>query len=363
VVRNGTYQQRLNLTRTGTAANPIRWISENRWGAVIDNNYNSQKGIDISGGVHHQIIQGFRVTRAGLRSGDLNGRGIDAGSGSNYITIRDCQIDNCGNNVCSGIGDRASIAIGMGRSDFHWVIERNLMHNIGRLGDGSCRTTTKVAAERDHALYLRGYFVLIQNNIFFQNEAGWNYKIDHGTFITPPNNARVSIVINNTFASIHRRQRGQIRNYRNPGTNRATHRNALLINNVHWGSVGGAVAVGGGGWPNPGFEVINNISNTAIVEYSSNATSSHWNSGCRRLHGNISNVSGNMGMRSPKVRGAVETDFEIVNPNSPLIGAGLASYADVCGRGIPTVVAPAVDFWGRPRPSVPSLGAFEYFGG
>ncbi|TVS13249.1 MAG: hypothetical protein EA424_21760 [Planctomycetaceae bacterium] len=364
VAKDGTYATTLNITRSGTAQNPIRFVSENRWGAIIDGGYSRNEGINIDGG-SHVIVEGFiiqRNKRTGVRA-NRNRSPL-----TSNITIRGNWIRNNGDHSTTPDGGSHPQGMLIGRWTRYWVIDGNVINDNHRLPNN-------YQEKFDWGIYLLGHGHVISNNIFFANRGGGHLRLDMAIrdSPTPPQNERAVVVINNTFAGSTNgtgNQRKQISMYQTPTSaawGNYNARNILITNNAFWNNEGSSsvITMGSGAvqkWY--GLEIINNItSESGLIGFNSGSMAD-FNCGAscqyRRFADNTLNVSGNFGMRSPQRTGAVETDFEIVQSNSVLINKGLASYGDSYNRGVGTVSAPTRDFWNRTRAGLPDLGAYEW---
>jgi hypothetical protein len=365
VVRNGQYNMTLNPTRNGTAQNPIRFVAENRWGAIIDGGttqgvLNSGRRWNLDVAASHIIVEGFVLQRA-------QKRGVSCTSARSHVVVRGCRIWGAGGHAIntSTSGTHSHGIYINARSRYFWF-DGNFIYSNGRPA-----ASGYAAQKLDWGAYLVGHGHTFSNNVCFDNRGGASLRLDLAIRDTPrpPDNERSAIIINNTFAGATNgtgSQKRQIAFYQTHGSNNVEPRNVLIMNNVFWDLEGGRpLHIGTGfGWPWYGFEVIHNITTAnGMISFGGSTSTGQFGCGAscqyRRIHGNITNASGNLGMRSPKRTGALETDFEIVQSNSALINAGLASY-NTPNPGVATVTVPTWDRWNRARVGAPDLGAFEY---
>jgi hypothetical protein len=336
--------------KSGTATNPIRFVSRNRWGATLDGQLRSQDVVALRNS-NHIIIEGFEI-----KSGAARGIRSDVSSTSpqiiSHITLRqnwihhNGQVDPCATSQQSGaLGHGVLMSI----HSRYWTVDANLIHNNGKLV-GSC---SSMSHQHDHGLYMKGHGHMVRNNILFGQVVGYNLKMDGpGNSFDPPSDERSYTVINNTFA--HTPVDGQIyRNiimYSNSGY---SPRNVLIANNVFWGAPPSgdiSIRTSGGGWPWEGVEVVNNVSDTRYTFRPEHK------SALLRFEGNIDNTTNpgiqgtTLGMVSPKALGATEDDFRLTADAKLLIDSGASSFTDQYRRGLATETSPMRDYVGTNRP-------------
>jgi hypothetical protein len=335
--------------KNGTASKPIRFVSENRWGAVLDGQLKSStpdvvRFRDSS----HLIVEGFTI-----RNGYL--RGVRSDGPARHITLRQNRIHHNGKIDPCGISHGSAWGHGVlaGSGSFNWVIDSNLIHTNGRI-PGSCTTSYG----HDHGLYMKGDQHTIINNIMFDHIVGFNLKIDGTTedHYSQSTDARSFVVMNNTFA--HKPVQGQrYRNvvmFRNSGS---LPRNVLVANNIFWGPTPSytgekeyAIHLSGSSWDLGSTELINNVTDAPHI------IRPGYESGLLVNKGNVDNTTNpgirgtTLGMVSPKSLGATEDDFRLTGNADLLIDRGAGSFPDQYGRGIPTEYSPLRDLVGTPRP-------------
>lgn len=112
IVRNGTYTEQFNITKSGSSTSNLIIKSENPLGSTIDAAGNTY-GINITG--NYVRVDGFRVKNA-------NNKGIRIDS-AHHVTVTNCESFH---NKASGIYG--------GNSDFLWI-ERNHVYD-NAWGDG-----------------------------------------------------------------------------------------------------------------------------------------------------------------------------------------------------------------------------------
>jgi hypothetical protein len=376
-VTTGSFTYNLDIKRSGTPENPIRFVSANKWGAVLDAEYKRKAAINIRS-VSHVIIEGFEI-----RHGTSDGIAENWAPGSSFITIRSNWIHDIANHRQTTGGCDSSdtfhgkSGIYSGQHSRYWIVEKNLIHSNGRLPGGCAEHDYK----HDHGWYAQGHGHIAQNNIFFDHLAGWDIKVDlsarnpDGTNFVFPDNERGMVVLNNTFASrkldVQYSSGGQITLYRNSGNKP---KNVLIMNNVFWNSRLGPVRMHLGANPWPGLEIIGNITTNSQTGGEGSALltgnqgfESHFNCGAsceyRVLKNNIVGANSSdstLGMKNPKSTHATENDFRLTSSASTLTHQGTSSYTPN-RHNLPTVNSPQNDYHNmlRPKDSRPSLGAHE----
>jgi hypothetical protein len=168
VAQSGTGSTLINLTRGGTAGNYITFRSQNKWGAVLD-------------GLNNTTAEAVEFGASYIRFENFEVRGFSDDAFSNYrggqfIEIRGNNIHDEGR-YCTdtGIG-RDGIYV----SSHNVIIERNLIHDIGRYGPGEngCHPTTVHYKANDHGIYVSGAsHVAIRNNVFYRLEHGYSIQL------------------------------------------------------------------------------------------------------------------------------------------------------------------------------------------
>jgi hypothetical protein len=356
LVKDGVYKDRVGsgntwtveITRSGTADKPIRFVSENKWGATLDGEYVNHTVVRVQD-VSHIIFEGFEI-----RHGAWGG--IRTQTSSSHITIRSNWIHNNTNHRMSdecGTADAGygRVGIGTGLSSRYWTVDGNLIHSNGRLPGGCANDDFK----HDHGWYAQGHGHIAQNNIFFDHHAGWDMKVD-GSMIagTFPENERTMTILNNTFASRNEglgKGRAQIRFFRNKNERP---RNVLIMNNVFWNTPGAAaIRANGGGWPWPGVEIVNNITTAGAI------ITPGTESDVLLLANNVANAPLDLGLVSPKSIRATADDFQLTSQATLLIDKGKATHMRT---GLPNATSPTTDHIGTKRPQghARDLGAFEW---
>jgi len=204
VVRPGTYtggSRIVSLNRSGAAGRPITFLSERRWGAVLEGRDQSLVAWYFDEGVGYIRVEGFEIR--GLRE-----HGFDFyGGGVHDITIVRNQVHHVGRNCTDTNNGRTGASLGAGARRV--TFDGNVWHHIGRFapGEQGCSPRTEYYKNHDHGIYVADADgVTIKNNIFYGFARGWpvhRYSsrdaIAHGLTI-----------VNNTFAGQNPYREGQI---------------------------------------------------------------------------------------------------------------------------------------------------------
>ena len=161
-------------------------VSAHRWGAVIDGQSNtSTTGFEIDGA--YIRVDGFEVRNTARY-------GIDAQRGHDVFVSQN-HVHDIGR-VCT---DNSEGIVGVDAYDDNLVIERNVIHDIGRLGPGEqgCSPTNTYWQNHDHGVYHGvGDNVVIRNNIFYNLPHGWAIQ----RYDKAGGRTTGLTIVNNTFA-------------------------------------------------------------------------------------------------------------------------------------------------------------------
>ena len=226
IVRDGVYMDTdgddivIYVKRGGSASAPVIFRSENKWGAVIDGTKAqggfTGYGVSFVNNVNYVTLEGFEIR-------NLNNEGININEANSNIVVRENHIHDIGRvqsyildgKDCVSIGSRAQ----------HITVERNLIHTCGRLNpnttpsapESSCTTPSnytyngvsypnEVACyNHDHGIYIRGDYIDVINNIFYDMKSGWGVQSwDDGSWKEHFN------IVGNTFADPNPRRDGHI---------------------------------------------------------------------------------------------------------------------------------------------------------
>jgi hypothetical protein len=212
-VAPGRYPGPLTIDRGGTAARPIRFVSERRWRARIAARSSGPLAVvEIEG--DHVAFEGFDVTGGG-------------GDGTAAILLGGSQDAVLGNRVhdlavpcrTTGNGGAGILIGGAGYRNQDGFVARNLVERIGSgRRDGSCRLV--------HGIYAAVPRVTIVNNIV-------HHAVGDG--ITSWHAARELTVANNLAAM--NGGAGILIGSGDAGATRAGHRDTLVSNNIVYRNV------------------------------------------------------------------------------------------------------------------------------
>ena len=245
--------------------------------------------------------------------------GIDAYSGSgtaHHITVAGNHVHPIGRTCTDDTGGR----VGVDAYAPDLIIERNVIHDIGRLGPGEngCNPSTNHWMNHDHGVYHgRGDNVLIRNNIFYNLTRGWAVH-RYGASISG------LTIVNNTFAFPNPNRDGHI--IVAAGTT-----GLPIENNIFYQPRGAGIWFSTG---SSGAMVANNLSYGAPI--STGSTSGITSTG------NLANVD-------PRFVSPSGLNFRLQS-GSPAIDAGL----------LVSLVLTDIDGVTRPQGSRHDIGAHEY---
>jgi hypothetical protein len=340
--------------KSGTKANPIRFVAENRWGAVLDGKFTPQELIQIRHS-HHLIIEGFEI-----RNGKL--RGVRSSFSNSHITLRNNWIHHNAHLPPVDCTNTDGQGVLTSYESRHWLFDSNLINNNG---SDVKNCTLPYADKFQHGLYLNGAHHVIINNILFDHLAGYNIKIggaknDDGSKYAYPSDKRGFVILNNTIVAEHHAQQGNASSITLFANNGVNVRNGLITNNVFWGSDRRghySIHVSGGGWPWSGTEIVNNVTDADHIFRPDRVGEVHL------LADNVDNTTNpgirgtTLGMRSPRTRDAGENDFRLTSNALLLIDKGRSTFLDQ-GRAD----LPVADYANLPRPvgNGIDIGAFEW---
>jgi hypothetical protein len=199
VVRNGTYtggSTIVDISRSGTASNPIVFKAENKWGAIINGQNNSSAtGVEIRS--YYIRVEGFEIY-------GTNHYGIEAYGGGN-VTVAQNHVHDVGH-YCTSTSNGI---VGINAYVPNMLIEQNVVHDIGRWanGENGCSTSNNYWQNHDHGVYQgEGDNLIIRNNVFYNFTRGWAIQRYDGAGTVVSNLQ----IVNNTFAGGNPNKDGQI---------------------------------------------------------------------------------------------------------------------------------------------------------
>lgn len=186
---SGQYSHLIQFSRGGTQANPVVFVSDVQYGAIIEGNNNTiYDAINFSTGADWIVVKGFtfrNFSHAGIVY-------YDGGSNADIVGNDFGDIGRICTN--SSLGRQA---IFVARST-GITIERNFIHDIGRfnIGENGCNLTAwQYYQQLDHGVYVHDATsnVTFKNNLFYRNLEGWSIVFNLGGGFTN------ETVVNNTF--------------------------------------------------------------------------------------------------------------------------------------------------------------------
>jgi hypothetical protein len=220
IVGNGTYADCGNCTgvnynvlfnHSGTSSAPITVEAQSPQGAVVDGG-GYRRCMGFNNNLAYITIQGFHLQ---------NCYGGIAGLGNAHdVAIKNNLIERVGLKGNCGTNGGAGFA-GIGWQEaWNVTIDHNTIHDVGEPHNQyQCSYTN------DHGIYGHGHDITITNNVFYNNNSGWDIQIAGG-----PTGQNWSIA-NNTFgARDDPRAPGNIIIWRASGPN--TPSNVTIANNT-----------------------------------------------------------------------------------------------------------------------------------
>ena len=194
LVRPGIYtggERIVSLSRSGAAGRPITFLSERRWGAVLD----GRKGTSLEGwyfdrGVSHVRVEGFEIRGLQEHGFDFYGGGVD------QILILRNHVHHVGRNCTDTNNGRTGASLGAGARRV--TFDGNVWHDIGRYapGEQGCSPRTGNYQNHDHGIYVADAGeITIKNNVFYRFGRGWPvHRYSSRDALT-----RGLTIVNNTF--------------------------------------------------------------------------------------------------------------------------------------------------------------------
>ena len=204
IVRSGSYtggRRIVSLSRSGAPGSPITFLSEHRWGAVLDGRGQSLEAWYFDAGVGHVRVEGFEIR-------DLHDHGFDFyGGGVHDITIVRNRVHHIGRNCTDTQNGRTGASLGEGAHRV--VFDGNIWHDIGRYkpGENGCWPKTQYYQNHDHGIYVAdANDITIKNNVFYAFGRGWAiHRYSSGGALS-----RNLVIVNNTFLGQNPYRPGQI---------------------------------------------------------------------------------------------------------------------------------------------------------
>jgi len=189
IVMDGVYHEALNLTRGGNAGAYVTFLSQTKWGAVLDGSNNTlAEAVQFT--ASYIRFQGFEVRNYGASAG--GGDAFSNYPGGQFIDIAQNHIHDIGR-ICT---DTKNGLVGVFTEAPNVIIEQNFINDIGRFsaGENGCTTTNEYYKNHDHGIYVdsNSNNVTIKNNIFYRVEHGWGVQVY-------PSGVDSLAILNNTF--------------------------------------------------------------------------------------------------------------------------------------------------------------------
>jgi hypothetical protein len=205
IVRTGTYTgggRIVSLSRSGAPHRPITFLSESRWGAVLDGqNGRSSEAWYFGAGTSHIRVEGFEIR-------DLQAHGFDFyGGGVHDIEIARNHVHHIGRNCTDTSNGRTGASLGANASRV--TFDGNVWHHVGRYapGEQGCSPRTEYYQNHDHGIYVADAdHIVIKNNVFYGFGRGWPIHRYFSGQIT----SHGLTIVNNTFAGQNAYRAGHI---------------------------------------------------------------------------------------------------------------------------------------------------------
>jgi hypothetical protein len=192
---------------SGSTAAPITIKAQNKWGAVLDCQLpygyagNGTDGVkacdtyfDFQGSASYITVQDFQITRSYWSGANVNG------ANNHNIKFLGNHFHDIGNRHYVVTGESFGIVgVYAGTPTSYLTFDGNVFNNIGRLPTSGQSTNDY---NHDHGLYIYNGPYTIQNNVFYNNTAGWGVQFSPGTHDTT--------VQENTFSGANPQRDGQI---------------------------------------------------------------------------------------------------------------------------------------------------------
>jgi hypothetical protein len=178
LVENGTYVQTVVVTRGGSSGSPIKFKSQNKWGAVIAPTAGNSNNHILDVTANYVTVQDFEITGTNNSSGNI-ADGIKTYNNYTDENVIGNKIHNLGNSVCES-------GAGIESGGNHSLITGNYIYLIG------LPWSSNPTCAHNHGIYGVGseagaYFA---NNIIFQIFQGFAFHFNDAAIsnITVTNN-------------------------------------------------------------------------------------------------------------------------------------------------------------------------------
>ncbi len=315
IVNDGVYTGGANvvtITRSGTAAAWLVFRAAHRWAAIVDGQNNSSTtGFEING--NYIRVEGFEVRYTSRYAMETYGGREDIAGNHDVILVQN-HLHDVGH-ICTG---STGGIVGVSAYSDNLTIDRNVIHDIGRLGPGEqgCVEPNANWQNHDHGIYNGvGNNVVVRNNVFYNFTHGWAIQRYNGAGSVTTG----LTIVNNTFGFPNPWRDAQI-------IIATTTNNIVIANNIFYQPTTAGVWFDGAG---NGATLVGNISTNAIETLGTGLT-----------------MSGNLQNTDPLFVNATAYNFHLT-AGSPARGLGVAVWC------------PAVDFDGVARSGACSAGAYQ----
>ena len=172
LVRSGRYtgaSRIVSLTRGGEPGRRITFLSERKWGALLDGqNGRSVEAWYFGPKVGHVVVEGFEIREFQAHGFNFYGGGV------HDILIARNHVHHIGRNCTDTSNGRTGASLGAGAARV--TFDGNVWHHIGRLapGEQGCATRTSYYQNHDHGIYVADADgIIIRNNVFYGFNRGW----------------------------------------------------------------------------------------------------------------------------------------------------------------------------------------------
>lgn len=205
LVRPGVYtgsERIVSLTRSGTPAAWITFLSERKWKAVVDGrDGRSREGWYFDSGVAFVRVEGFEIK-------DLHDHAFDTyGGGVHDLVIAGNHVHHIGRNCTDTSNGRTGASLGAATRRV--AFDGNVWHDIGRFapGESGCSPKTAYYQNHDHGIYVADADeITITNNVFSNFTRGWAVH----RYNSKGSISRGLVIANNTFVGENPYRPGQI---------------------------------------------------------------------------------------------------------------------------------------------------------
>jgi hypothetical protein len=205
IVRAGTYTgagRLVSVDRSGAPDSWITFLSERKWGAVLDGrNGESRVGWYFGPKVGYVRVEGFEIQNLREHAFDTYG-----GAVHDLMIVRN-HVHHIGRNCTDTSNGRTGASLGAGTRRV--TFDGNVWHDIGRFapGENGCAPSTEHYQNHDHGIYVSDADdITIRNNVFYTFGRGWAVH----RYFSGGSMSYGLVIVNNTFAGENPYRPGQI---------------------------------------------------------------------------------------------------------------------------------------------------------